>query len=521
SVAIDEGARRALAGSAGHVDALVRLARDADPEVRAPAVMALGKREAVAPSLLVAALADGDWRVRVEAVRALAQPRLAAEQRAALAAHLAREWALAITEGMRTPRMHVVLEGLSALAGAGGEKLVAEMAAGLEKSAAGRLARTGDSAQALAAGAVHCLAVAIRVRAGGEIEDLLACGGPPERGWPAHLRRALAAETAAAAGAALPADNPRRRHLETQVQTLTMDGDPRVRAAALSAAVELAKGAADLEPLERRLRAGIGDRSIEVSGTAADAVAELATGGEGASPEAAEAARRRWAPLVDLVGERAAAGVDGDIEVRLTYLGALAKARAGREVCVLAHGDPAAPVRRAARDCLKAIDGVDSGPGTARAAAPPPPYRPDGNQAKVRWQLSTSKGLIEIDLDPQRAPWHVAAIIGLTRSGLYDGRLWHRVAAGFVVQGGSPYDSSWGGPDFILPGEPTPGEYRHGTVGIADSGMDTGGSQFFIMHGRAPHLDGRYTIVGEVVTGQSVADALIVGDTILHASVIE
>ncbi len=540
SIPLDEGARRALASATGHVDArvrqaaafalsreflppadadvvaaLARLARDGDPEVRAAAVIGLGKREGAAPSLLVDALADKDWRVRLEAVRGLALPRFGAEQRQALAAHLAREWALSITEGMRTPRMHVVLDGLRGLMASGTEKVVAEMAAGMESSAAERLAAQPSPAEALGAGTVHCLAVAIRVRAGAEIDELLKCGGPAEGGFPAHARRALAAEVAAAAGAGLDPAGYRRKSIDTHVQVLTMDSDPRVRAAAIGALVALGKDAADQDPLERRLRAAIGDRSIEVSGTAADAIAELAAAATD------DAVKQRLAPLVALVVERAAAGVDGDIEVRLTYLGALAKAKAGREVCVRAHGDPVGPVRRGARDCLKAIDGADPGPGTPRAAAPPPPYVPDGNVSPVLWRLMTTKGTIDIELDPARAPWHVAALVGLTRSGVYDGRLWHRVAAGFVVQGGSPQDSAWGGPDFIIPGEPTPGEYRHGTVGIADSGMDTGGSQFFIMHARAPHLDGRYTIVGKVVSGQLIADSLLVGDQILRADVVE
>jgi cyclophilin family peptidyl-prolyl cis-trans isomerase len=62
--------------------------------------------------------------------------------------------------------------------------------------------------------------------------------------------------------------------------------------------------------------------------------------------------------------------------------------------------------------------------------------------------------------------------------------------------------------------------YERGTVGIADAGKDTGGSQFFVMHSRAPHLEGRYTAVGRVVSGMESVDALVVGDRILHAEVV-
>ena len=107
------------------------------------------------------------------------------------------------------------------------------------------------------------------------------------------------------------------------------------------------------------------------------------------------------------------------------------------------------------------------------------------------------------------APWHVGAIASLTREGYYDGLLFHRVVPDFVVQGGDPTGSGWGGPGFTLPSEvtssldapvPVPA-YGPGAIGIADAGKDTGGSQWFAMHGKAPHLDGRYTWIGTVAGG--------------------
>ena len=88
-----------------------------------------------------------------------------------------------------------------------------------------------------------------------------------------------------------------------------------------------------------------------------------------------------------------------------------------------------------------------------------------------------------------------------------------------VVQGGDPGGSGWGGPGLILPGEPSALPFDRGAVGIADAGMDTGGSQIFIMHSRAPHLEGRYTRVGRVITGMAAVDALMVGDRILTSRV--
>ena len=109
--------------------------------------------------------------------------------------------------------------------------------------------------------------------------------------------------------------------------------------------------------------------------------------------------------------------------------------------------------------------------------------------------------------------------MALTQAGFYDGLLFHRVVPGFVVQGGDPQGTGWGGPGFTLPSEPGDAPFTRGAVGIADAGKDSGGSQFFLMHTRAPHLEGRYTRVGALRRGFEVLDALQVGDRILRAEV--
>jgi cyclophilin family peptidyl-prolyl cis-trans isomerase/HEAT repeat protein len=136
---------------------------------------------------------------------------------------------------------------------------------------------------------------------------------------------------------------------------------------------------------------------------------------------------------------------------------------------------------------------------------------------QVRWVLATDRGRIEIALDPATAPWAVAAIVRLTERGFYDGLVFHRVVPGFVIQGGDPDGTGWGGPGFVLPGEASARRFERGTVGIADAGPDTGGSQFFITHARTPHLEGRYTAIGEVVRGMAVVDRIQVGDRIRTA----
>jgi cyclophilin family peptidyl-prolyl cis-trans isomerase len=169
---------------------------------------------------------------------------------------------------------------------------------------------------------------------------------------------------------------------------------------------------------------------------------------------------------------------------------------------------------------VKTASGADPGPTGPGAPAPSPPHDPASVLGReVLWRLHTERGRVDIVLDPAAAPWHVAAIVALTRGGFYDGLSFHRVVPGYVVQGGDPDGTGWGGPGFNLPSEPGDKTFARGAVGIADAGKDTGGSQFFVMHARAPHLDGRYTRVGEVRDGLAAALALVVGDRIVAAEV--
>lgn len=139
---------------------------------------------------------------------------------------------------------------------------------------------------------------------------------------------------------------------------------------------------------------------------------------------------------------------------------------------------------------------------------------------RPHWILETEKGDIEVRMDPLSAPFTVSSIDSLTRAGLYDGVAFHRVVRNFVIQGGD-YDrrDGFGGPDYRIPTEPSFDYYERGSAGIASSGTDTEGSQFFFMHERAPHLDGNYTRFGEVVRGMDVVDNIQIGDKIIRARI--
>lgn len=123
--------------------------------------------------------------------------------------------------------------------------------------------------------------------------------------------------------------------------------------------------------------------------------------------------------------------------------------------------------------------------------------------------IETSRGRITAAFYRDAAPFTVMAIIKLAEQrGFYRGLTFHRVVPNFVTQGGCPRGDGWGGPGFTLRSEFSMRTYGDGTIGIASAGKDTEGSQFFITHSPQPHLDGRYTIIGQVVEGMEVVRSL-------------
>jgi len=124
--------------------------------------------------------------------------------------------------------------------------------------------------------------------------------------------------------------------------------------------------------------------------------------------------------------------------------------------------------------------------------------------------LKTEKGDIVIELFPEEAPLAVNNFIFLARNGWFDGITFHRVLPGFVAQSGDPSGTGFGGPGYAFINETSPDlKYdKAGVVGMANSGKDSNGSQFFITYAPASQLDGGYTIFGQVVSGMDVATNL-------------
>ena len=128
--------------------------------------------------------------------------------------------------------------------------------------------------------------------------------------------------------------------------------------------------------------------------------------------------------------------------------------------------------------------------------------------------IDTSRGTIQFELAVLDAPRTVANFIALARKNYFRGVQLHRVVPDFVVQDGDPRGDGEGGPGYTIRDEINQRPYLRGTVGMALDWADTGGSQFFITHSPQPHLDGRYTVFGQVISGMDVVDRLQQWDTI-------
>ena len=129
--------------------------------------------------------------------------------------------------------------------------------------------------------------------------------------------------------------------------------------------------------------------------------------------------------------------------------------------------------------------------------------------------VQSNKGDIKIELLPEVAPFTVMNFLKLSENNFYDNTVFHRVVSNFVIQGGDPTGTGFGGQGYSIRSEFSPLSYETGMVGMASSGKDTEGSQFFITHSATPHLDGRYTIFGKVTDGMDVADEIMIGDFII------
>jgi cyclophilin family peptidyl-prolyl cis-trans isomerase len=161
-----------------------------------------------------------------------------------------------------------------------------------------------------------------------------------------------------------------------------------------------------------------------------------------------------------------------------------------------------------------------------------PPFTIDPKKQYIA-TLETEKGNVIINLFANKAPLAVNSFVFLARDGWFDGVTFHRVLPGFAAQTGDPSGTGRGGPGYFFKNEIDPSLKfdKPGAVGMANSGPDTNGSQFFITYAPATHLDGKYTVFGQVLSGMDVLEKLTprdpqkrnlpAGDKLLHVTIEE
>src|SRR5512140_358415 len=145
-----------------------------------------------------------------------------------------------------------------------------------------------------------------------------------------------------------------------------------------------------------------------------------------------------------------------------------------------------------------------------------PPAMVIDPKKKYTATISTEKGDMVLELFADKTPKTVNNFVFLAREGYYDGTIFHRVIADFMVQGGDPTGTGTGGPGYKFADEFNPSlkHSKPGILSMANAGPGTNGSQFFITHVPTPWLDGKHSVFGQVIEGQEVVNKIVKGDKI-------
>jgi len=465
--------------------ALLAALRDDDPEVRA--IAAKGVSDLALPEdapAFRALLRDVDGRVAAEAVRGLVTlatrctpgPCTPADALGELDAQAA---------GLGPASLPQAVPPLLALAQAPVPESARRVLVRLRTSLRAAAETAPEQVRATAAW-LDCRLAAAEDRQRGWLDETLRCG----QGRVPEVRRLKLGLDAVAASPRLA-----EARVQKALQPFLGHASPQVRAAA--AAVVPGTKAPELTPALRPL---LQDPDPIVRATAVDALATL---GDRAS-----------APGI-LGGARTAT-----VDVVTTYADALIKLKPDGAAAVARQWltSPHAHVRHEGARVLGALEGapVRAPALPAGAEAPVAPALSTG----TLWRIETARGPVVVAPDLQAAPATVAQLSRLAREGYFRGLTFHRVVPDFVVQGGDPRGDGEGGPGFTIPCEVSPRTYLRGTVGMALGGKDTGGSQFFVALSPQPHLDGRYTIIGTVVSGMEALDGMVEGDPLVDWVVV-
>jgi len=452
------------------IDVLSKLARDTEWLVRNFAARALAKIPSEDSfSILSNLLEDEDWHVRANAAKALGS-------------FSNEETVRALTSALADESFHVRISACAAL---------------------GKL-RFGTATDFLRT-ATFDRSAFVRAEAG---KAMLLCGGPEAFGSATLMLEEEEWFVRAALYEALGQTTIREAPFVLR-NALATERDVRAKAAAV-----VGLGKTKSEKLLRLLAGAAADTDMVVVVSVCEAFAEIG------QPRAAGAVRQIYEKWKD----------HAEPDVKIAALETLKKLGAVGALDIFRESlfDEDYRVRDAGYEALKELWGhsvADSFCALSLIAFSRPTELPEGYSAlsssyEGEALIATERGEIVIRLLGKEAPNTVENFVRLAQDGFYDGLTFHRVVPNFVIQGGCPRGDGWGGPGYTIRCEINRRHYLSGAVGMALAGKDTGGSQFFITHSPQPHLDGRYTIFGQVIRGMDVVDSIERGDRIVEVRIL-
>jgi cyclophilin family peptidyl-prolyl cis-trans isomerase/HEAT repeat protein len=523
-------------GEAGRA-ALLAIAADStlDSRRRGPAILALARLRPPPVAPLLPLLGAADTAIAWRAAYVVARARSAAAAGAMIAAtasaspmvrdYAARGLARSLTGDSLAPR------ALDAL-----RRLATDPDARVRVTAVRVLGAYGAPARSAIATALRDSDPAVRVTAAGvahvALDSSASAWNDVWRSDTSFLVRRALAESGARRGMLRDAWQSWRgdAHWQRRAAAATFDGlgpastalqrldaglrdaDGRVRAAATEALAGLVDSAGVADAVRRRLRGALPDPDFVVRATALGALAK------GASIEDLAAALR----------SHGVASRDADLDARLAFWtladstlrahGSILPDSVARALSSIPR--PTEPLERSRAASIARFAGWRDSTSEPREDAW---YRARAREALAPSspvaRIETERGPIELVLFAAEAPVTVHNFVALAKRGYFDGQRFHRVVPNFVVQAGDPRGDGNGGPGYAIRDELNPHRYVRGTLGMALSGPNTGGSQFFVTHAPQPHLDGGYTVFGQLRSGGEVLDRILQGDRIVRITI--
>jgi cyclophilin family peptidyl-prolyl cis-trans isomerase/HEAT repeat protein len=489
------------------------LVSDVDPVVRANAARVLGATEAKTSfaALLDRALKDRDARVRVSAIRALAtlQDARASEPLLERARDFADPKTLRTRPGVTNEALELATT-LGRLNQLNGKRELLEWLEELS-NALGHTAPEVEIARARVSPREFVAAWSVDKKA---VETIL-------------LNWQAASSIAQGLGelAALKDPSEGKDRLDTRAQGLLramldyrnsgLNINTLVAVHSEYAVPDVLRAFAAFKPkdLDDIARKHLKEPDVIVRGTAADLLSEL--------PPDETNARALIAALPVALGDRQLN------DAALSILDALAKQKsaAANEAIKTALNSPDYLIRRRAVALLKTngVGDFSSRIGTVQTRNTATDYERALARIGKHFNavVTTSSGSFTIELLSEEAPLNVDNFIQLASRGYFNGVKIHRVVPNFVIQDGDPRGDGNGGPGYQIRCEINEAPYKRGAVGMALSGKDTGGSQWFVTHSPQPHLDGGYTVFGNVIRGMNTVDNIARGDVIKSVSITE